>query len=207
MDAKLATEAFGALAQDTRLAVFRLLVEAGAEGMPAGDIARRLGTSHNTMSSHCEQDHERDRYQQADGRRQHDPEQRLAQPLPNDGRDADLRQGGADQTADQRVRTAGRDPGPPREDVPRDRPGEGAEDHPGVDDVGGDDALAERLRDVQAEEQEGDEVEERGQHHRALRRKHARRDDGRDGVGGVVRPVDEVEEQREADQPDEQGQR
>ena len=52
MDAKLATEAFGALAQDTRLAVFRLLVEAGAEGMPAGDIARRLGTPHNTMSSH-----------------------------------------------------------------------------------------------------------------------------------------------------------
>ena len=52
MDDRLATEAFGALAQDTRLAVFRLLVEAGAEGMPAGDIARRLGTPHNTMSSH-----------------------------------------------------------------------------------------------------------------------------------------------------------
>ena len=52
MDKKLATEAFGALAQDTRLAVLRLLVEAGAEGMPAGDIARHLGTPHNTMSSH-----------------------------------------------------------------------------------------------------------------------------------------------------------
>ncbi len=52
MEAKLATDAFGALAQDTRLAVFRLLVEAGAEGMPAGDIARHLGTPHNTMSSH-----------------------------------------------------------------------------------------------------------------------------------------------------------
>ena len=52
MDEKLATKAFGALAQDTRLAVFRLLVEAGAEGMPAGEIARRLGTPHNTMSSH-----------------------------------------------------------------------------------------------------------------------------------------------------------
>ena len=52
MDAKLATEAFGALAQVTRLAVFRLLVEAGAKGMPAGDIARRLGVPHNTMSSH-----------------------------------------------------------------------------------------------------------------------------------------------------------
>jgi DNA-binding transcriptional ArsR family regulator len=52
MDEKLATEAFGALAQETRLAVFRLLVEAGAEGMPAGDIARHLGTPHNTMSTH-----------------------------------------------------------------------------------------------------------------------------------------------------------
>ena len=52
MEAKLAVEAFGALAQETRLAVFRLLVEAGAEGMPAGEIARRLGTPHNTMSTH-----------------------------------------------------------------------------------------------------------------------------------------------------------
>jgi DNA-binding transcriptional ArsR family regulator len=52
MDSKFATDAFGALAQETRLAVFRLLVEAGAEGMPAGDIARYLGTPHNTMSTH-----------------------------------------------------------------------------------------------------------------------------------------------------------
>ena len=52
MDSTTATEAFGALAQDTRLAVFRLLVEAGAEGMPTGDIARCLGTPHNTMSTH-----------------------------------------------------------------------------------------------------------------------------------------------------------
>ena len=52
MDAKHATGVFAALAQDTRLAVFRLLVEAGAEGMPAGEIARHLGTPHNTMSTH-----------------------------------------------------------------------------------------------------------------------------------------------------------
>ena len=52
MDVNLATQAFGALAQDTRLAAFRLLVEAGAEGLPAGDIARHLGTPHNTMSTH-----------------------------------------------------------------------------------------------------------------------------------------------------------
>lgn len=52
MDMKCATEAFGALSQETRLAVFRLLVEAGAEGMPAGDVARHLGVPHNTMSTH-----------------------------------------------------------------------------------------------------------------------------------------------------------
>ena len=52
MDQTAATEAFAALAQETRLAVFRLLVETGAEGLPAGDIARRLGVPHNTMSTH-----------------------------------------------------------------------------------------------------------------------------------------------------------
>jgi ArsR family transcriptional regulator len=52
MDTTLATEAFGALSQPTRLAAFRLLVEAGAEGMPAGDIARHLDQRHNTMSTH-----------------------------------------------------------------------------------------------------------------------------------------------------------
>lgn len=41
-----------ALANDTRLGVFRLLVQAGAEGLPAGGIAERLGVRQNTMSSH-----------------------------------------------------------------------------------------------------------------------------------------------------------
>ena len=52
MDAKLTTATIGAIAQDPRLTVFRLLDKAEAEGMPVGDIARRLGTPHNTMSSH-----------------------------------------------------------------------------------------------------------------------------------------------------------
>ena len=42
----------GALGQETRLRAFRLLVEAGEEGVPAGEIARRLDVPHNTMSSH-----------------------------------------------------------------------------------------------------------------------------------------------------------
>ena len=52
MDTSAAIEAFGALAQETRLAVFRLLVEAGPEGIPAGDLARLVQVPHNTLSSH-----------------------------------------------------------------------------------------------------------------------------------------------------------
>jgi ArsR family transcriptional regulator, arsenate/arsenite/antimonite-responsive transcriptional repressor len=46
-----AVKSLSALAQDTRLAVFRLLVKAGPEGVAAGDIARKLGTPANTMSA------------------------------------------------------------------------------------------------------------------------------------------------------------
>lgn len=52
MDSEEAIEALSALAQPTRLAVFRLLVRAGSEGVPAGDIAREIGTPANTMSAH-----------------------------------------------------------------------------------------------------------------------------------------------------------
>jgi DNA-binding transcriptional ArsR family regulator len=52
MDSSNLLAAFGALAQDTRLQVFRLLLGAGPEGLPAGEVARRLGTPHNTMSTH-----------------------------------------------------------------------------------------------------------------------------------------------------------
>jgi DNA-binding transcriptional ArsR family regulator len=47
-----ATKALGALAQESRLAAFRLLVRRGPEGMAAGEIARALEVPHNTMSSH-----------------------------------------------------------------------------------------------------------------------------------------------------------
>ncbi|WP_425405297.1 ArsR/SmtB family transcription factor [Hwanghaeella sp.] len=52
MDTIKATKAFGALAQETRLKVFRMLVHRGEAGMPAGEIARALDIPHNTMSSH-----------------------------------------------------------------------------------------------------------------------------------------------------------
>lgn len=47
MDIKTAVMALGALAQDTRLQIFRLLVQAGAEGLAVGKIAEQLGTEAN----------------------------------------------------------------------------------------------------------------------------------------------------------------
>ncbi len=47
-----AVEALSALAHASRLAVFRLLVRAGADGMAAGDIAREVGALPNTLSTH-----------------------------------------------------------------------------------------------------------------------------------------------------------
>jgi ArsR family transcriptional regulator, arsenate/arsenite/antimonite-responsive transcriptional repressor len=44
--------ALAALAQDNRLDVFRLLVEAGPDGMPAGSVASALGLAPNTLTFH-----------------------------------------------------------------------------------------------------------------------------------------------------------
>ena len=52
MDKKSAMGALAALGQETRLEIFRLLVRAGAEGVPAGEVAARLGAVQNTVSSH-----------------------------------------------------------------------------------------------------------------------------------------------------------
>jgi DNA-binding transcriptional ArsR family regulator len=47
-----AVAALAALAQDNRLDVFRLLVQAGPEGMPAGGVAAALGLAPNTLTFH-----------------------------------------------------------------------------------------------------------------------------------------------------------
>lgn len=52
MEIKTATSLFAALSQDTRLRTFRLLVEAGPSGMPAGAISETLDIPHNTLSFH-----------------------------------------------------------------------------------------------------------------------------------------------------------
>ncbi|MGV3632945.1 MAG: ArsR/SmtB family transcription factor [Pseudorhodoplanes sp.] len=52
MDSPAAILALAALAQPTRLDVFRMLVAREPEGLAAGDIAKELAVPHNTMSSH-----------------------------------------------------------------------------------------------------------------------------------------------------------
>jgi ArsR family transcriptional regulator, arsenate/arsenite/antimonite-responsive transcriptional repressor len=52
MESENVVLALAALAQSTRLEVFRLLVAHEPEGLAAGDIARSLAIPQNTMSSH-----------------------------------------------------------------------------------------------------------------------------------------------------------
>jgi len=55
MDSHAAVEALGALAQEHRLAVFRLLVQAGGDGLAAGRIAERLAIPSSSLSFHLGQ--------------------------------------------------------------------------------------------------------------------------------------------------------
>ncbi len=52
MNQSTALDALSALSQETRLDVFRLLVQEGPTGLAAGEIAKRLGVLQNTMSAH-----------------------------------------------------------------------------------------------------------------------------------------------------------
>ena len=52
MQLPVAVDALSALAHASRLAVFRLLVRCGADGLPAGEIAREIGLLPNTLSTH-----------------------------------------------------------------------------------------------------------------------------------------------------------
>jgi DNA-binding transcriptional ArsR family regulator len=52
MESETAVEALSALAQEHRLASFRMLVQAGEAGMPAGAIAEALGIPNSSLSFH-----------------------------------------------------------------------------------------------------------------------------------------------------------
>jgi DNA-binding transcriptional ArsR family regulator len=51
MEMNRAVATLSALAHETRLSVYRMLVQAGQEGIAAGEIARRLKAPPNTMSA------------------------------------------------------------------------------------------------------------------------------------------------------------
>ena len=55
MESNDAVSALSALAQDTRLALFRMLVQAGPAGLAAGEIADRLSVPAATLSFHLTQ--------------------------------------------------------------------------------------------------------------------------------------------------------
>ena len=55
MDSTTAVRALGALAQETRLDAFRLLVQAGPGGQPAGMLGETLGVPATTLSFHLAQ--------------------------------------------------------------------------------------------------------------------------------------------------------
>jgi len=55
MESTSVVSALGALAQEHRLALFRLLVQAGEDGMAAGAIAEALGVPNSSLSFHLAQ--------------------------------------------------------------------------------------------------------------------------------------------------------
>ncbi|MDQ1362571.1 MAG: ArsR family transcriptional regulator, arsenate/arsenite/antimonite-responsive transcriptional [Pseudomonadota bacterium] len=55
MEAKTAVLALSALAQESRLAVFRALVQAGADGLPAGKISEVTGIAPSSLSFHLKE--------------------------------------------------------------------------------------------------------------------------------------------------------
>lgn len=55
MEISIAVSALSALAQDSRLEIFRFLVQAGENGVPAGKIAERLDLPASTLSFHLNQ--------------------------------------------------------------------------------------------------------------------------------------------------------
>src|SRR6266404_3960422 len=81
-----------------------------------------------------------------------------------------------------------------------------AEHYRRIDDAEVDQSFPDRLRDGGAEDERRDEVPERRPHHRCARRQDTRRNDGGDGVGRVVEPIDEIEregdEQNRQNEPD-----
>jgi ArsR family transcriptional regulator len=57
LDSNQTVQALGALAHETRLALYRMLVERGPDGLPAGVIAERLGLQPSSLTFHVQHLH------------------------------------------------------------------------------------------------------------------------------------------------------
>ena len=145
------------------------------------------------------------REDEAQQRRQDDAQCRDAQPAEDDRAKPRLGYGGPGQAANQRMAAAGRNTQVPGDDVPHDRAGQRTEDDAAVHHASAHDARAHRLRNVQPEYRERDEIEERRPNDSGLRPEHAGRHHRRDRVRGVVQSVEKIEHQRHGDQPDQDG--
>jgi DNA-binding transcriptional ArsR family regulator len=55
METKLAVTVLAALAQESRLAIFRTLVQAGEEGLSAGEISEAIGVPPSSLSFHLKE--------------------------------------------------------------------------------------------------------------------------------------------------------
>lgn len=55
MEMDIAIKALAALAHETRLTIFRMLVQAGESGVPAGQLAKELGIPNATLSFHLKE--------------------------------------------------------------------------------------------------------------------------------------------------------
>ncbi|MDO9311742.1 MAG: metalloregulator ArsR/SmtB family transcription factor [Nitrosomonas sp.] len=55
MEMDIAVKALAALAQETRLTIFRTLVQAGESGLPAGQLAKELNIPNATLSFHLKE--------------------------------------------------------------------------------------------------------------------------------------------------------
>lgn len=148
--------------------------------------------------------HQHQRQKQPDGGRDDDRSTGLEHAAPHNRAQACLGGASAQQPADQRMAGRRGDAQRPGDEVPGDRAHQSAEDHLRVDDRRVDNALAHRFGDVQAKEEEGDEVEEGGPGDGILRLQYAGRHDGRDRVRRVVQAIEKIKGQRDADQRDQQ---
>jgi hypothetical protein len=88
------------------------------------------------------------------------------------------------------------------DDVPGNGARERAEHDARVDEFGGNDTGADRLRHMRPEDQESNKIEEGSPYHRVLRPQYASRDNGGDRVRGVMQAVEEIKGQRDHDQGD-----